>query len=389
MEVFKAFMLRVAYVSTYPPTHCGVAEYTRMLATAVRSIAPSTKVYVLCNVGGCVEGFDEEVGAPVYPAFRRRSTSYSEILNVLAGVGGVDVLHVQHEYGIYGYGGGLLKAVTEARDEGLARKVVFTMHTIHHPLSRRSEALGFQRGLNVADAVVVHSYLQEFEIQHQGVNPLKIYRIPHGTLINPYSGTPRFKLLRELGLEGVKVKGFIMAIPGFIRRDKGLDILAEALRGLGEVPLTVITAGEVRDAEVLEVLEGIKGLANLVLLDRYLSNEEILKLIALSDAVVLPYREELGTYSVSGILHLSMGSFKPIVGTRVPRLIELYQFVPRLTSPPRTPSELAKKIRWLVGNYEYAIAYIAYLYGYAVRTSWIRMARRHISLYNELLRRGA
>jgi len=31
------------------------------------------------------------------------------------------------------------------------------------------------------------------------------------------------------------------------------------------------------------------------------------------------------------------------------------------------------------------VAYMANLYSYAVRTQWIRMARRHIKLYRETL----
>ena len=93
----------------------------------------------------------------------------------------------------------------------------------------------------------------------------------------------------------------------------------------------------------------------------------------------------LGHTLFSGILHLSMGSLKPIIGTRVPRLLELYQFVPRLTVSTRNPLGIAKKVKWLHDNYDYAVAYMTNLYGYAIRTHWLRMARRHLSLYYKIL----
>ena len=80
-----------------------------------------------------------------------------------------------------------------------------------------------------------------------------------------------------------------------------------------------------------------------------------------------------------------MGSLKPIIGTSVPRLIELYQYAPRFIVKPNDPKELAFKIKWLTENYELAVAYASTLYSYAVRTQWIRMARRHLALYNALL----
>ena len=381
-------MLKVAYVSTYPPTHCGIAEYTKMLATALKSILPQSNVFILSDVESGDERLDHEAQAKVYPAFEKRATNYSKLLDILAEIGTVDILHIQHEYGVFGDTKSILEAAIEARKEKLTKGIVFTMHTVYHPLSGRVEALKFQKELSLADAVIVHSFLQEFEIQHQGVDPLIIYRIPHGTLLNPYLGTPRFKLIEELRIVKNEIAGLIMVIPGFLRKDKGLDILVEALEPLGkERVFTVIVAGELRDRELLEVIEEAQKKVNLIFIERYLTNEEMLKLVALADAILLPYRDKLGVYSVSGILHLSMGSLKPIVGTRAPRLIELYQYVPRLTVPPRKPMELTKKIKWLMENYDYAVAYMTYLYGYAARTHWLRMARRHINLYNEILQR--
>jgi len=381
-------ILRIAYVSTYPPTHCGVGEYTRMLVAAMKSVNSNVTIYVLCDENCGEERYDSYAGAYVYPTFKKRSSSYDSILNQLSRIGDVDLIHVQHEYGIFGSNDSILQALIKAKSEGLVKKVVFTLHTVQHPLYGDKESLDFQRRLSYADAIIVHSYLQEFEIQQQSVDPIKIYRIPHGTLLNPFLGAPRFKLIEQLGIKGENIKGYIMTTPGFLRRDKGLDILSEALEYLrrrGNTDMTLIVAGELRDKEVLSFLDYASKYVNVIVLERYLSNEEILKLIALADIVMLPYRDKLGMYSVSGILHLSMGSFKPIVGTRVPRLIELYQFAPRLTAPPRTPIELAKRISWVIENYDYAVNYMGYMYGYAVRTQWLRAARKHLALYQELL----
>ncbi len=379
-------MIRISFVSTYPPTHCGVAEYTRMLAMSLKSIAPDAVVHIFGDTNCGEERFDKEARVYVYPVFEKQSKDYSMILDYLSRINGVDILHIQHEYGIYGDHSGILEAAIEARREGLAKKIVFTMHTVYHPLSRRQGALVFQKSLSNADAVIVHSYVQEFELQYQGVDPIIIHRIPHGTLLNPYLGVPRHKLMNDLGIREDSIKGLIIVLPGFLRKDKGLDILLESL-GHGDWPskTTFIVAGEVRDLEVKNFVIKISKRVNTVFLEKYLTKNEILKLIALADTVILPYRDKPGAYSVSGILHLSMGSLKPIIGTRVPRLLELYQFVPRLTVSTRNPLGLAKKIKWLYENYDYAVAYMTNLYGYAIRTHWLRMARRHLGLYYNIL----
>ena len=377
-------MLRLGYVSTYPPTHCGIAEYTRFLTTGLKSIYPEAEIIIFSD---SESSYRVESNTKIHPSFEKGAGDYRRILDELSEVGGVDVIHVQHEYGIFGRNDAILKTCLEAKDEKLVKAVVFTMHSIYHPLSGDLDALNFQKKLNSIDAIIVHSYLMEFEIQHQGVDPLIIRRIPHGTLLNPYLGHPRYKLLKDLGLEDHMLDGLTLSLFGFLRKDKGLDMLLEALEETHyeRESMNIIIGGELRDRELLEQIEDLSKKINLAFIERYLMSDEILKIASIADIILLPYRDKYGVYSVSGILHLSMGSFKPLIGCRVPRLIELYQFAPRATIPPKKPGELAKKIKWMVENYDYAVAYMAHLYSYAVRTQWLRMARRHLNLYHELL----
>ena len=359
-----------------------------MLAEAMRSVAPESSVTVYSTYEAGRDPYvDEAGGVVVVPSYERLSGDYSRVLDALAEQGGVDVLHVQHEYGIQGPHSSLVEALLEAKREGLARLVAITMHTVVHPLSGRREALEFQSLLGELDLVVVHSYLQEYELQVQGVPPGKLIRIPHGTLINEYIGRPRRALLeelrREIGLEPGRLRGMVLAVPGFMRLDKGLDILVDAMARLEPGWATIVVAGEVWEEGAAEALR--RPTDSIVAIERYLSHDQILKLAAVADAIVLPYRDKRGAYAVSGILHLSMGSLKPIIGTRVPRLIELYQHAPGLTVPPRDPEALAAMLRWLRENYDVAVSYMSSVYSYAARTQWPIVARKHLAVYRLLL----
>ncbi len=380
--------MRVVFVSSYPPSHCGIGEYTRMLVASMKSVSRDVEVTVLADIYGDGRAwYDGFAGTYVYPTFIRGGGRLGELLSALSEVGGADVLHVQHDYSLFGYTEEILRIAVRAREEGLVKKVVFTMHTVHHPYTNEVKTIEFQKRLNLCDAVIVHSHLQEFELRNQGIIPHKIFRIPHGTLLNPYLGYPRRELLKDLGIKEELIKGVLTVVPGFLKRDKGLDILLDSLKilGLGREELTLIVAGEVWDRSVLNYLSGLEEVANLIFWEKYLSRDEILKLAASADIIILPYRN-VRFYSVSGILHLSMGSMKPIVGTSVPKLIELYQNVPRLTVPPDNPEALAEILGWVAKNYDIVVPYMSSLYGYAVRTQWPRMARRHLNLYARLLR---
>lgn len=377
-------MTVIGFVCRYPPVHCGIAEYTKFLISALRSLNPKLKLYVFSTDEAYKDYYEDELGVKVIPCFKRFETNYSKFLNKLSEVDGVDILHVQHEYGIFGEGRYIIDALLQAKEERLVKKNVITMHTVDHPYSGRDFALRFQASLNDLDSVIVHSALQEFELQMQNVESSRINRIPHGTLINPYLRYTKGYLSKSLGLNEDNFKGIILAIPGFLRKDKGVDVLLKALRLIGDMKFTIILAGEPKDEELHEFVARETEYRT-ILIERYLSSDEILRVVALADAIVLPYKDRKGAYAVSGILHLSMGGLKPIIGSRTPRLIELYQFAPDLTVPPNNPKELANKIRWLVDNYDYAVAYMSELYSYAARTQWIRIAYSHLRLYRTLL----
>lgn len=386
--------IRLGFVSRYPPVKCGIGEYAHFLVEALASVNPGVEVYVFSTSEAGWEPY-RRGAAMVIPAYERLARDYRGLLDRLAEVGGVDVLHLHHEYGIYGDGPEVFEAMRQAVEEGLASAAVATLHTVYHPMGLeegKRERLEAQAAAAGLDAVVVHSVLQEFELYSQGFPADRVRRIPHGTHVNPYTGDNPDRLLSELGVEPAEAPRPRLVAPGFLRPDKGLYTLLDTARRLREEGFrgSVIVAGEEQGRggrEVGERLAAASERGDVVLLHRYLSSDELLKLMAAADVLVLPYEDRPGKYSVSGILHLAMGSMKPLVGTRVPRLIELYQHAPRLVVPPRSPGGLAALTRWVLDNYDYAVAYMSGLYGYAVRTLWARMARRHLRLYYEVLGR--
>ncbi len=380
--------MRIGLVSTYPPIHCGVGEYTRLLARAMKGVDPGSEIIVYAESGVGSVYTDPGSSARVIPSFSKGDeASLRGILEVLAETDGVDILHFQHEYGIFGAGEGFLELLREARRERLARRVIVTLHTVVHPLvGGEEERHRFQQSLlPEADAVIVHSHLQEYELQAQARGyPGNLYRIPHGTMVNPYLSSPRKFLVEALGLPVEALYRPVLALPGFVRPDKGLDTLVEAAGMIGGERLLIVVGGEVRDEKLLDALSERE---NIHFIPRYLSTDEILMLAALSDIIVLPYRDPPGKYAVSGVLHLSMGSLKPVIGSNVPRLYELYTLAPRLVFRSGDSKSLARLILSVLDSsvYDMIVPYASPLYSYAVRTSWPRMARRHIRLYTSLL----
>jgi glycosyltransferase involved in cell wall biosynthesis len=97
---------------------------------------------------------------------------------------------------------------------------------------------------------------------------------------------------------------------------KGLDLLAEAMAGLGprdDLELRVVGSGP--ESAVLDQLRALPGV---VVENRWVPEEEVAAILAWSDALVLPYREA----SQSGVAAAAVAARRFVVATRVGGITE-------------------------------------------------------------------
>ena len=109
---------------------------------------------------------------------------------------------------------------------------------------------------------------------------------------------------------------------GYVRKYKGLDILIEALpEAIRQIPeLKLLIVGEFYD-DVSSYITRIEKLGlknNVVLVNKFVPNEEVAKFYAAADVTVLPYRSA----TQSAVLNVSYSFGKPVIATRVGGLSE-------------------------------------------------------------------
>ncbi len=118
--------IRVAYVSTYPPRECGIATYTKHLVESISwfcSGAVTSPVIVAMNDRGAHYNYEIPVRAQIDADDIRSYGRVAQYLNA----SDVDVVNLQHEYGIYGGEWG--EYVTEFLHM-IRKPVVTTLHTL-------------------------------------------------------------------------------------------------------------------------------------------------------------------------------------------------------------------------------------------------------------------
>jgi glycosyltransferase involved in cell wall biosynthesis len=371
--------MRIAYVSTYLPQRCGIATYTAYLAKGIREVEPEAEVKIVAERGASTfkEGNLEAV-----PCWSREE-SYVE--PIIAHTRGADVVHIQHEYSIYGFDD-RLPSLIEGLDPGASK--VITIHCVRPSQFSERGALDEEFAKRIAllaDQVLVHLESQEAILTRLGILPGKIWGIPHGTEL---SDADRRASRVRLGLPQ---EGRIMLMFGFIKRHKCLHIVLEALKEIGErvedVYLFVAggiapTASE-EDRKYIEfVLQRVRELdlqSKVIFPNRFFPNEDVPYIFGAADVVLFPYYEE--DRSASGSFHLAIGAKKPIIASRIPKFEEMRSICDEMLVLPYNASGVARVAIRLFEEPEFARYVLDRTENYRRATSWQAIARTHLELY--------
>lgn len=333
-------MTRFGFVSTFPPTRCGLATFTAALAGALSRSPDDESVIVRVDdgvpAGPSVPGIRLRIAATLSPGDPESRRTAAQALN------GCDVVIVQHEFGIYGGPDGA--EIIDLLDL-IRRPVITVMHTI---LSAPRE---HQRHVTTAvldrsDTVVAMTesgaqlLLDEFGVSHA-----RLRVIPHG--VDEWStaipvDAPHRPTVLTWGLlgPGKGIEWGIRAIA--VMRRTGI-VPIPLYRIIGQThPKVVVEHGE-QYRRSLWALADELGVGDLVEIDaRYRTQNELALEVAAADAVLLPYDSREQT--TSGVLVEAVAAGRPVIATRFPHAVELLSDGAGLLVAHQSPEQIAAAI---------------------------------------------
>ncbi|MCX5800924.1 MAG: glycosyltransferase [Candidatus Eisenbacteria bacterium] len=150
---------------------------------------------------------------------------------------------------------------------------------------------------------------------------------------------------RRLGVDGRVILFF-----GYVRPYKGVRYLLEAFAKVKErVKATLLVVGEFYEPRepYLELIDKLGLGKSVVLVDRYVSDEEVGLFFSAADVVVLPYTSA----TQSGVVQIAFAFEKPVISTRVGGIPEVVNDgVNGILIPPSDSEAMAGAIETFFGG---------------------------------------
>ena len=376
-----------AYVATYPPSECGIATFTKDVVTSVAKFTPFSKPTVVAvKREHEIEPYDRIVR---YQILRENKQSYLDAAKFIDD-SSIDIVSLQHEYGIYGGDDG--EYVLDFL-ETIEKPVVATLHTVLQYPSANQKAVMRKMGELCDVMVVMVKTGRSILLDTYGVDPKKATVIPHGVPNVHRVGAARVK--KALGISGKSV----ISTFGLINRGKGIEHVIEAMpRILEKHPNAIyLVLGEthpgVRNFEgesyrnTLTATVGRLGLeAQVRFNNRFLSLNELVRYLCATDVYVTPYLNK--DQICSGTLAYAVGCGKAIVSTPYLYAEEVLADGRGVLVDFQSPDAFAEAVITILDNRELKESLEAAAYRYGRRAAWFNVAVDYLDLFRRILVRG-
>ena len=331
----------LGFVSTYPPTACGLATFTANLRGAMAHDRGSEEGL---GVVSLVDGRLDQPGPEVL--FQHVNGDHSSLERAVAILNEHDVALLQHEYGIYGGPDGV-----EVLDliGHLEIPSIVTLHTVlDKPTLPQKKIL--ERIVALADRTVVMSQTALRRLQERyEIDAARVTMVPHGARAGLGAPAP---------VAGPRP---VVLTWGLIGPGKGLETSIQAfamLKDLRPLPRYVIlgkTHPKVQTVQGDSYLNGLKamvnelGLEDLVEFDgRYLDTDSLVTAIRHADIALLPY--ESTEQVTSGVLVEALAAGKPVVATSFPHALEMLSTGAGALVPHFDADEMAIALRRILSE---------------------------------------
>jgi glycosyltransferase involved in cell wall biosynthesis len=379
---FLRMIPKVAFLGDYLPRKCGIATFTTDLRCAVATQFPAMECLVV-PVNDRAAGYEYpaevrfEIAEQDLPSYMRAA----DFLNIT----GVDVICLQHEFGIFGgpAGSHVLALLRELR-----MPIVVTLHTILREPSPEQRRVMRDLIPLVTRLVVMAEHGRELLREVYRAPAAKIDLIPHGIPDMPFADPNYFK--DEFGVAGRQV----MLTFGLLSPNKGIEYALRALPDiirefpnvvyivLGQThPNLLRDEGEAYRLSLERLAKDLGVQRHVVFFNRFVELEELMRFIGAADIYLTPYLTE--AQITSGTLAYAFGAGNAVVSTPYWHAVELLTEERGKLVPFRDAGAIASAVLSLLHDEPLRHAMRKHAYQLGRDMVWSRVARRYSNSFDQ------
>lgn len=376
----------IVLIGNYLPRQCGIATFTTHLLESIALNAPD-KTCSAIAMNDQPQGY----GYPPEVKFEINQNQLNEygMTADLCNLNQVDVVCLEHEYGIFGGKRGSF-IIELLRD--LKMPVVTTLHTILSEPNDQDRHIMTQLA-EYSDRLIVMS--------ERSVAMLReIYQVPSEKIVLIYHGIPDVPFVDastykdKLGVAGKKT----LLTFGLLSPGKGIETVIDALPAITKLHPDVVymVVGATHPHQKAEQGEDYRNglhlrakklgvLDHVVFHDRFVADEDLLEFIGAADIYVTPYLNE--AQIISGTLAYALGMGKAVISTPYWHAQELLADGRGRLFPFQDPAALAREVIDLLDHPAACHAIRERAYAYGRKMIWSEVGQRYLDTFADAKRR--
>jgi len=305
---------KVVFISSYPPKRCGIATFASDLIKNVSTAGGENfEPLVVAMQSNADCQYAEPVKFEIRSKVKNDYVSAADYINFSH----VDLVCVQHEFGLFGGEGGSYLNLLLHR---INAPIITTLHTV----MEEPEPHYYRALVDVCEAsyklIVMNDRGITMLHNIYGVPIKKIEFVPHGIPDLPFVDSNYYK--HKFGMEGRRT---ILTF-GLLSKNKGIEIMLKALPAVIEADPSVLYVilgathpdvvrhdGEAYRFSLKQIVKDLQLQDNVIFHDRFVNDQELHNFLCASDIYVTPYlnREQL----TSGTLAFAVGTGKAVIST--------------------------------------------------------------------------
>ena len=298
----------------------------------------------------------------------------------------VDVVSIQHEYGIWGGqdGESVLDFV-----RALDMPMIATLHTImRSPSTRQREILTELTSAATATVVMSRAAATLLETAY-GVDPSRVDIIPHGVPELPL--VPSESIKAAVGLVDREV---ILSF-GLLGQGKGYELAIDAMPAViaahptacyvivgATHPELLAREGEAYRESLVARVKALKLTDHVRFIDKFVGRVELTRWLEAADVFVTPYPNM--DQIVSGTLSYAMGAGRAVVSTPYAYAAELLADGRGVLVEPGSPSKFAAALIEVLDDEELRDAMGSRAYAYTRRMVWSEVGAGYRRLFERV-----